>query len=198
MSTIMSDRAAPAHPESRPSFLDRLNGPWHERALWIFLAIVLAHWSEHIAQAWQVYVLDWPVHESRGVLGLWFPWLVHAEILHYGYALIMLGAIWALRPGFVGASRAWWTVALAIQFWHHFEHALLQGQAITGHNLFGAAAPTSVAQLVIPRVELHLLYNSLVFVPMVVAMLLHMFPPAKDAARMECTCSWRTRVAAAA
>jgi hypothetical protein len=82
----------------------------------------------------------------------------------------------------VGRSRTWWLVALVIQFWHHIEHGLLQVQAITGHNLFGAAVPTSIAQLVIPRLELHLLYNTLVFVPMVVAMLYHLFPSAPEAA----------------
>ena len=76
-----------------------------------------------------------------------------------------------------------------IQFWHHIEHALLQAQVITGHTLFGAAAPTSIVQLWIPRLELHLFYNSVVFVPMVVAMYYHLFPSAPDAARMRCSCA---------
>ena len=37
--------------------------------------------------------------------------------------------------------------------------------------------PCSVLQLVFPRVELHLFYNSIVFIPMVIAMYYHMFPP---------------------
>jgi len=40
--------------------IDRLNGPWHRRALQIFLAITLAHWTEHLLQAYQLWVLDWP------------------------------------------------------------------------------------------------------------------------------------------
>src|SRR5438132_5722586 len=35
----------------------------------------------------------------------------HSEVLHYGYALIMLVGIWTLLPGFVGRSRAWWLAA---------------------------------------------------------------------------------------
>ncbi len=179
------------------SFLERLNGVWHERALQIFIVIVLAHWAEHLVQAYQIYALGWPVPESRGVLGYWYPWLVKSEILHYGYALIMLAGIWMLRSGFIGRSRTWWTVALVIQFWHHVEHGLLQGQAILGANLLNSPVPISVAQIWIPRVELHLLYNSLVFIPMIVAMYLHMFPPQEEAARMRCSCAFHPRVAAA-
>jgi hypothetical protein len=179
------------------SLLARLNGPWHKRALLTFLVIVVAHLAEHLVQAAQVYALGWPRHEARGMLGQWFPWLVHSEVLHYGYAVIMLVGIWIMLPGFVGRSRQWWVAALVIQFWHHIEHALLQGQVIVGKNLFGSSVPMSIAQLVIPRVELHLLYNTLVFVPMVVAMYYHAFPPAEDIAHMRCTCAVRDVLAAA-
>jgi hypothetical protein len=173
--------------------LRRLNSAWHERSLQLFLVIVLAHWAEHLAQAFQIYALGWPAPAARGVLGLWYPWLVKSEVMHYAYALIMLVGIWLLRPGFVGVSRKWWTAALAVQFWHHIEHALLQGQAIAQHNLFGSPVPTSVAQLWIPRVELHLIYNTIVFVPMVIAMYYHMFPPKQDAPRMVCSCAFHSR-----
>jgi len=33
------------------SFLDRLNGSQHEIALRLFMVIVLAHWGEHLLQA---------------------------------------------------------------------------------------------------------------------------------------------------
>jgi hypothetical protein len=46
-----------------------------------------------------------------------------------------------------------------------------------------------VAQIWIPRVELHLFYNAVVFVPMVVAMYHHMFPSPEDEAQHACTCS---------
>jgi hypothetical protein len=192
--------AVTLHPESAssPSFLGRLNSAWHERALQLFMVIVLAHWAEHLTQAFQIYVLGWPVPEARGVLGHWYPWMVKSEVLHYGYALVMLAGIWILRQGFVGTSRTWWNVALGIQFWHHIEHALLQGQALAGQNLFNSPVPVSVAQLWIPRVELHLIYNTLVFIPMVVAMYFHMFPPKGEEARMQCTCAFHPKVAVAA
>jgi len=77
-----------------------------------------------------------------------------------------------LRSGFTGTARTWWTVALGMQIWHHFEHLLLLGQALTDHPLFGAAQPTSIVQLLAPRVELHLFYNAIVFTPMVAAIYL--------------------------
>lgn len=172
-------------------FIAKLNGPWHERGLQVFMAIVLAHWAEHLVQAVQVYHLGWPIPESRGVLGFWFPWLVSSELLHYSYALVMLIGLWVLRIGFTGTSRTWWMIAFWIQCWHHFEHALLQGQAIVGHNLGGSPVPMSLVQFLIRRVELHLIYNSLVFIPMVAAMYLHMFPSFRDLRHQQCTCAAR-------
>jgi hypothetical protein len=169
---------------------EKLNSVWHERALQAFMVVVLGHWAEHLAQAFQIYALGWPVPQARGVLGLWYPWLIKSEVLHYSYAVVMLFGIWLLRPGFIGTSRTWWNIALGIQFWHHIEHALLQWQALSGHNLFGSPVPTSIAQLWIPRVELHLIYNTLVFIPMVVAMYYHMFPPVGEEAAMRCTCAF--------
>ena len=115
------------------TFLDRINSTWHERALQGFMVIVLAHWAEHLLQAFQIYGLGWPVPEARGALGYFFPYLVTSEMLHYGYALVMLVGLWMLRSGFTGVEdRRWWTIALAIQFFHHIEHFLLQGQYLLG------------------------------------------------------------------
>jgi hypothetical protein len=180
--------SAPIHTNT---FYERINREWHKPALQIFMFIVLAHWAEHLAQAFQVYILKWPVPEARGFLGLFFPWLVKSELLHYLYALIMLIGIWMLRKGFAGRASKWWMIAFGIQFWHHIEHALLQGQAIAGQNLFGSPVPISIAQLWIPRVELHLFYNTIVFIPMVIGMYYHMFPPQGEETGHGCACAWR-------
>lgn len=178
------------------SLSEKLNGPWHERALWAYTAIVLAHWSEHFVQAFQIYVLGWRIPDAKGLLGLAFPALIKSETLHYGYALVMLVAFWVLRKGFVGRSKTWWMAAFWIQFWHHIEHALLQGQAITGHNLFGSPVPTSIAQLFIPRVELHLFYNTIVTIPMVIGMFYHLFPSEEEQRKMVCSCALHARESA--
>jgi hypothetical protein len=186
------------HPmPSTLSFMSRLNGPWHARALRVFMVVVLAHLAEHLAQAYQAYVLHWPVHSARGIVGQWVPWLVHSEVLHYGYAVIMLVGLWMLLPGFAGRSRTWWLAALVIQFWHHIEHALLQGQVLAGHTLFGSPVPVSIVQLWVPRLELHLFYNTVVFVPMVVAMYYHLFPTDAERGVVTCSCALHTRTAMA-
>lgn len=167
-----------------------LNNSKHEPALKLYTLVVLLHWAEHLVQAFQVYVMNWSIPDSRGVLGLWFPWLVTSEILHYGYALFMLAGLWILRSGFTGRSRLWWNISLAIQFWHHFEHLILQLQAFFGKNLFDSPIPMSIVQLWIPRVELHLIYNTLVFIPMVIGMYYHIFPNEDEKAHQNCGCAW--------
>ena|SRR5689334_23213341 len=172
------------------SFYQKLNSVWHKRALNLFMVVVLAHWAEHLAQAYQIYVLGWPRQQAGGVMGLFFPWLVSSEVLHYAYAIVMLIGIWMLRAGFTGTSRKWWTAALVIQFWHHIEHAVLLTQALTHHYWFGSPVPVSFLQLAFPkfRVEIHLFYNAVVFIPMVIGMYYHMFPPQGETVAA-CTCS---------
>ena len=174
---------------TRSGFLAALNGRYHRTALNIFMVVVLAHWAEHVTQAWQIWVLGWPRPQARGVLGLPFPWLISSEWLHYGYALVMLIGLFLLLPGFTGRARTWWTIALVIQFWHHIEHLLLFIQAQTGHNFWSKPVPTSVLQLIYPRVELHLFYNSIVFLPMLVALYLHLRPAPAERAAARCTCA---------
>ncbi len=173
-------------------FVQRLNGPLHEKALWTYGVIVVAHWLEHLVQAYQIYFLHWARPDSRGVLGLWFPILVSSEILHWSYAVVMLIGLVLLRPGFLGRARTWWNIALGIQAWHFFEHSLLQWQGITKSFFFGSPVATSILQIWVPRVELHLVYNALVTIPMIIGLYYHMYPP-KNAPQhaFDCTCARR-------
>ena len=164
------------------SFLEKLNGAGHEKALWVYMAIVIAHWLEHLMQAYQIWVLGMARPESLGLVGKWYPWLVTSELMHWSYAVSMFIGLVILLPGFYGRSRLWWMISLLIQGWHLFEHSLLQGQAMIGDFLFGASIPMSVFQYWIPRVELHLIYNAAVFIPMMVAMYYHLYPPAGEPA----------------
>jgi hypothetical protein len=211
-----------ALPGAHRTFIQKINAEWHKPALLIYTAIVLAHWGEHLFQAFQVYVLNWPLGKSYGMLGLVWPELVKSEGLHYGYALFMLAAFWVMRKGFVGRSYYWWMAAFWIQFWHHIEHALLQYQVLAGHNFFGAPGPISMIQMLgflegtpesgfaglmagppqhaftalmmaVRRVEVHLFYNGIVTIPMVMAMYYHMFPSPKEESQMHCSCTWHKR-----
>ena len=171
------------------SLSERLNTRWHERALQLFMGVVLFHWVEHIVQAYQVFVLHWPRPMAMGLLGMYYPWLMRTETLHYSFAVVMLAGLWALRKGFTGRSHAWWMIAFWIQFWHHIEHGLLFYQALSHHYLFGGTVPTSIGQIWVPRIELHLFYNFIVFTPMVIAMYYHMYPPATEVPSIACTCA---------
>ena len=51
-------------------FYENLNSRWHKAALLGFTAIVLFHWSEHIVQAYQFFVLHWPRPMSMGLVVL--------------------------------------------------------------------------------------------------------------------------------
>jgi len=220
MATIPTDLSCPLPPASWWGRLSlKLNTSWHKYALWAFGFITLAHWAEHLVQAFQVYVLHWPLKDARGLLGTFIPWLVKSELMHYLYAIVMLVLLWVLRKGFTGRSYVWWMIAFWIQFWHHVEHALLQGQVIYGANFFGAPQPISIIQMLgflegtpkegfgglmtgppqhafswlmlfVRRVEVHLFYNTIVFIPMAIGMYLHVFPMPEEEQHMGCTCSW--------
>lgn len=169
------------------SLWSRLNAIWHEKALWVYAAIVGGHWLEHLAQAYQIWLLDMPRPSALGAVGLIAPWLVTSEVMHFGFALFMFAGLILLAPGFSGTAAKWWYASLAIQAWHFVEHTLLQGQVAFGANLFHSEIPMSVFQVWIPRAELHLLYNLLVFAPMVVAMVLHTRP--KAGSEDSCSCA---------
>ena len=77
----MSAATAPIGSVADFSIYQKLNSVWHRRALNLFMFIVLAHWAEHLAQAYQIYLLGWPRPQAGGFLGLFFPWLVSSELM---------------------------------------------------------------------------------------------------------------------
>ena len=139
----------------------------YKYGMWIFFLVSIGHLAEHITQVFQIYVLGWLPGEANGILGMIWPWLIDSEVLHYAFALIMLIGIILLRSVF---NSCWWDIALGIQIWHHFEHLLLITQAAIGYNFWGSPVPISILQLVFPRVELHFVYNAIVFIPCTVAL----------------------------
>jgi len=173
------------------SLISKLNGSWHEYAVWGFMAIASAHVAEHVVQTVQIFALGWARPEARGLFGQWFPWLVTSETLHYFYAIFTLAGIALLLPGFKGRARLWWVVALLAQFWHHIEHVLLLFQRVAEEPFFGRQVPTSLIQLWFPRVELHLFYNAVVLVPLLVALGYHLFPSASELGAATCGCARR-------
>lgn len=156
-------------------FLNVLNGSKHKQALLIYMLIAAGHFSEHLVQIVQYGVLDWSARASGGILGLWFPGLAASEVLHSSYNSFQLTGLILLAYGFrnAGSARNWWTIALVAQSWHWLEHAVLQVQYLTGHYLYNAVKQTSILEIFFPRIELHFVYNLIVFVPTVIALLLY-------------------------
>ncbi|HRW07861.1 MAG TPA: hypothetical protein P5121_22320 [Caldilineaceae bacterium] len=159
--------------ERKPVYRMSMIFTLHALALWLYMVLVLGHWSEHVMQIYQVYVLGWLPKQAGGILGLWYPWLAAAEILHFVYNALQLAGLVALRPGIRGRARPWWNIALGAQVWHFFEHLLLQVQWLTGYYLFGASQQMGIGQLWFPRLELHFMYNLVVFLPTVIAVVLY-------------------------
>jgi hypothetical protein len=125
----------------------------------LFLTIVTVHFVEHLAQIYQLYFLHWERSQCKGALGLWQPWLMHSETLHYTYAVFMLIGLFYLKE-----RNVWWRRAYYLQHYHHIEHLLLVLQMLAGFK------PTGIGGIWFPRIELHFFYNLAVMLPMAIAL----------------------------
>ena len=116
-----------------------------------------------------------PAGCSRAAPALPFPWLISSEWLHYGYALVMLAGLLLLRPGFTG--RAPHLVDRSAGHPVLAPHRAPTAPDPVAHRSVSArqAGADEHRAAGLPRVELHLFYNAVVFLPMVVAMYCHMY-----------------------
>ena len=148
----------------------------HLRALLIYTVVVVGHVAEHLAQAYQFYVLRWHPSRAGGILGFYLPELARNEVLHIGFNSLQLTGLIVLAPGFRGRRWAmrFWVAAIVAQSWHFFEHVLLQVQVLSGRYLFGADHQTSLLETVFPRLQLHLAYNIVVLIPTLIAVALYL------------------------
>ena len=138
---------------------------WFRRLLILYVVLIVTHFVEHVLQLIQAAVLAWPRAEAGGLLGLWSPQLLTNESLHFSYNLMQLVGLLVLYYHVNQRTRFWWRIAILVQLWHFFEHFLLQSQFLTGIFLFSATQQTGVGELLMPRLELHFIYNALVFIP---------------------------------
>jgi hypothetical protein len=158
------------------SFVTSVNGQFHLAGIGVFVTWVLAHWVEHIVQAYQVYVSGMLRHHSHGAVGGIMPWLITSEWLHFGYVAVTFVGLVLLRNGFTGTAKTWWSITVGIGLWHLIEHTILLAQATVGYNLFGFSEPASLLQLIVPRIELHLFYNAAMTLPLMIALFHHFAP----------------------
>ncbi len=158
--------ASHSHSTTKPRKSFRpFNEVWFRRLLLLYLVLIVGHFAEHVLQIIQAGILGWPRAEAGGLLGLWTPQLLTNESLHFSYNLMQLVGLLALSYQVTGRARVWWRIAIVMQLWHFFEHFLLQSQWLTGIFLFDATRQSGIGELVLPRLELHFIYNALVFVP---------------------------------
>jgi hypothetical protein len=129
-----------------------------------FVGICIAHFAEHLGQIIELYVLGWSRPDCLGLLGLWQPWLMRSEWLHYLYALFMLIGLYLLKRQ---VKSRWWTTTIYLQQFHHLEHLLLLRHALIGVAMVNR---TSIGGAFFPRLELHFFYNLVVMIPMMIAL----------------------------
>ncbi|GLY50290.1 hypothetical protein Lesp01_39460 [Lentzea sp. NBRC 102530] len=93
----------------------------HRTALAVLLVFSAVCLTEELAQASQRYLLGFPEAYSLGLLGHAFPRLAGSAWLDHVCAGVMLAGLVVLRFAFAGRALRWWTAAMAVQLWHHFE-----------------------------------------------------------------------------
>jgi hypothetical protein len=161
---------------------DTLLGPFGTAAVLftLLLAVMTAHQAEHVAQIWQkdVALASCP-NECRGLLGFVFD----IEWIHFAYNTSILVAVVVLyawtglwRPEWRRAAPAAWTAltgAIVLQGYHVVEHMeKLQQWLANGHRsptpgiLGTGLAPADGRNFSL--IELHFLFNTVVFVGIVV------------------------------
>jgi hypothetical protein len=165
-------------------FWKRFNLIWSKYKYPLFMYIVLLHLAEHLVQIFQLYGLGWTRSDCLGLLGLKYPWLMRSESLHFIYAYVMTIGLFYFSKLYQKQQKMhyWWSVALYLQIWHYLEHTLLLNQAYTQDNFYAFLAPVSLIQILfqylaglpmagqpyLPRIEVHLFYNLIVFIPMMI------------------------------
>ena len=140
----------------------------------LFGALMIAHWLEHIFQAYQVYVQHVDRACALGLLGMKYPWLIRTESIHFGFAVLTLAGFWWAAQNYFESWTATkvWAAGMLFSIWHLFEHLLLFIQA-----MLHRPHPTSILQVFFPRIELHLFYNSVVTILMIAALVIESRQP---------------------
>ena len=172
-----------------------LNGQRHKLALGLFMVVVIAHWAEHIAQAYQIWGLGWPRPKANGLLGLAVPVAGHIRVaaLRVRAASCWSGCCSCARASSGAAAPGGRSRSASSSGTTSSTCCCSSRPRPAATSPAGRCRPASL-QLFFPRVELHLFYNTIVFIPMVVAMVLHLRPDRRRARRMACPCARPRRV----
>ncbi len=141
----------------------------HYGWLALFYVLVLTqsgHVIEHVAQIVQIHILGLPLKEARGIFGA-----LDIEWVHFIWNSWVLIAVVLLLTRFRDNRWLWATLVLA--GWHELEHVVIMyrylttGVAGTPGLLSHGGAIAGGTPLIRP--DLHMLYNVIETVPLVVA-----------------------------
>jgi hypothetical protein len=116
------------------------------------------------------------------VLGHW------AEHLAQAVQIYVLG--WPV-PEARGVLGLWYPRLIKSELLHYLYALVMLVGLWTLRDGFGSPVPSSILQLVVPRVELHLFSNTVVFIPMVVGMYYYSLPPEGEEPSRGHTCALR-------
>lgn len=125
--------------------------------------IVYFHLFEHLTQMVQLHWLGWSRMDSLGILGLFYPFLVRSEILHYGFSLFMV--IFMIPLSY---KNEYYYTATILALLHHVEHFGLLMQYLFQDYWFNESRPMTFLEQFIPRIELHFIYNLIVLTPIII------------------------------
>lgn len=136
-------------------------------ALFYLLVITqLGHLGEHVAQEYQLHVLQWPASQAHGVFGS-----LDIEWVHFIWNLWVIAAVLVLMCFFPRNPWLWITAVLA--GWHEIEHSFILTvylrSGMVGTPGLLAAGGAIGGGLPLSRPDLHFLYNLIETLPLVVA-----------------------------
>lgn len=139
------------------------------------LALALAvqgfHWIEHLAQVYQHWWLSLPIKESRGIL--FFLDLEWNHFVFNSVYLLLLAAAWFLLQGIVSHVVIRFLAAgTLIQSYHLVEHMV----RIWQHIQTTCEPCKGILGRYVDGVYLHFVFNTLVFILPLIAILLLMRP----------------------
>jgi enediyne biosynthesis protein E4 len=133
---------------------------------YVLVVTQLGHVGEHIAQEYQLHILQWPAPMSKGIFGAF-----DIEWVHFVWNLWVIGAVLLLLTEFPRNRWLWITAVLA--GWHEVEHSyilfvyLTTGLSGTPGLLSSGGALAGGLPLIRP--DLHFLYNLAETTPLVIA-----------------------------
>ncbi len=162
-----------------PVTLALVQATWKAAGAWLTLYLILVvtqsgHVLEHVVQVVQLRVLHEPKEHAHGIFGA-----LDVEWVHFVWNSWILLAIVVLLIGRPG--NRWLLIAAPLAAWHLAEHVVLIATYLAT-GVEGSPGLLAMGGLIgnglpIPRPELHLLYNVMETIPLIIGLAVAWFGP---------------------